>query len=299
MPKSAWLSSRRSPADGRSGRTGHHGRRQERRRVRPSVCCWGQSDRRRQAGVPNLRQPAGTGRCGGPCCPHPPSGRVERPVPRPALPIPRRRGVRGVPASPAAPLHGGGRPRHCIISRPSRRAGGPNSASRTRSAAPGPVADRRCRRGGAAQEGEARRLRHADRASQQRGSRNGQVSGGHWRRGPRTGTKDRARRDAEHGRRDRRQVKLHGRHGRRVERRRSRSGSRVAWTWVAGAATPAPAVVQAMRTEIGRPSSSMRLSAWTATSTSVARRSSVRERNPSPITCLNLPTPASARARFV
>ncbi len=56
---------------------------------------------------------------------------------------------------------------------------------------------------------------------------------------------------------------------------------------------------QATRTEIGRPSSSMRLSAWTATSTSVARRRSVRERSPSPITCLNRPTAASARARFV
>src|SRR3954454_22771470 len=32
----------------------------------------------------------------------------------------------------------------------------------------------------------------------------------------------------------------------------------------------------------------MRLSAWTATSTSVLRRSSVRERNPAPITRLNL-----------
>jgi len=56
---------------------------------------------------------------------------------------------------------------------------------------------------------------------------------------------------------------------------------------------------QATRTEIGRPSSSMRLSAWTATSTSVARRRSVRERSPSPITCLNRPIAASARARFV
>jgi len=75
--------------------------------------------------------------------------------------------------------------------------------------------------------------------------------------------------------------------------------SRVAWTGDAGAATPAPAVVQATRTEIGRPLSSMRLSAWTATSTSVARRRSVHERSPSPITCLNLPMAASARARLV
>ncbi len=50
----------------------------------------------------------------------------------------------------------------------------------------------------------------------------------------------------------------------------------VAWSWDADAATPALAVVQAMRMEIGRPSSSIRLSAWTATSTSVARRSRAR-----------------------
>ncbi len=40
----------------------------------------------------------------------------------------------------------------------------------------------------------------------------------------------------------------------------------VAWTWDAGAVAPAPAVVQAMRTEIGHPSFSIRLSAWTAVS---------------------------------
>ena len=44
---------------------------------------------------------------------------------------------------------------------------------------------------------------------------------------------------------------------------------------------------QAVRTQFGRPSSITRLSAWTATPTSVARRWSVRERNPSPITCLS------------
>ncbi len=65
----------------------------------------------------------------------------------------------------------------------------------------------------------------------------------------------------------------------------------------AGAMTPYPAWVQAMRTKIGRPSSSMRFRAWTATSNSVARRWSVRERNPSPINCLNLPMAAWARAR--
>ena len=73
----------------------------------------------------------------------------------------------------------------------------------------------------------------------------------------------------------------------------------VAWSWDADAATPALAVVQAMRMEIGRPSSSIRLSAWTATSTSVARRWSVRERSPWPITCLNRLMAASARDRFV
>jgi len=66
-----------------------------------------------------------------------------------------------------------------------------------------------------------------------------------------------------------------------------------------GRSCPYPVCGQAMRTEIGRPSSSMRLRAWTATSTSVARRLSVRERSPSPMTCLNLPMAASARARLV
>src|SRR5215211_8021622 len=60
-----------------------------------------------------------------------------------------------------------------------------------------------------------------------------------------------------------------------------------------------PAWGHAMRTDSGRPSSSMRFRAWTATSTSVPRRWSVRERSPSPITRLNLPMPASARARVV
>jgi hypothetical protein len=44
---------------------------------------------------------------------------------------------------------------------------------------------------------------------------------------------------------------------------------------------------RAMRTEIGRPNASMRLRAWTATFTSVARRSSARERSPFPITCFH------------
>ncbi len=54
-----------------------------------------------------------------------------------------------------------------------------------------------------------------------------------------------------------------------------------------------------MRTEIGRPRSSMRLSAWTATSTSVARRWSVCAQ----LVADHLLEPgdvaASARARFV
>src|SRR3954453_7496770 len=43
----------------------------------------------------------------------------------------------------------------------------------------------------------------------------------------------------------------------------------------------------------------MRLRTWTATSTSVARRSSVCARNRSPITCFHLAMAASARARVV
>src|SRR4051812_11138640 len=66
-----------------------------------------------------------------------------------------------------------------------------------------------------------------------------------------------------------------------------------------GRTHPYPVRGHAMRTDSGRPSSSMRFSAWTATSTSVARRWSVRERSPSPITCLNLPTVASTRARLL
>jgi len=64
---------------------------------------------------------------------------------------------------------------------------------------------------------------------------------------------------------------------------------RVAWSRGIGAVAPPPLWVQAMRTEVRHPSSSMRLSAWTATLTSVARRRSVRARSPSPMTCLNRP----------
>src|SRR3954452_22700616 len=52
-----------------------------------------------------------------------------------------------------------------------------------------------------------------------------------------------------------------------------------------------------MRTYFGRPRSSMRFRTWAATSISVARRSSVCERSSSPITRLNRPMVASARAR--
>ena len=43
----------------------------------------------------------------------------------------------------------------------------------------------------------------------------------------------------------------------------------------------------------------MRLSAWTATATSAARRLSVCARNSSPITCFHRPMVASARARVL
>ena len=58
--------------------------------------------------------------------------------------------------------------------------------------------------------------------------------------------------------------------------------------------TPTPFWAHAMRMDSGRPRSSMRLRTWTATSISVARRSSVCERSPSPITRLNRPMVASA-----
>ncbi len=62
---------------------------------------------------------------------------------------------------------------------------------------------------------------------------------------------------------------------------------------------PAPIEGQAMRTELGRPRSSMRLRTWTATSTSVARRSSACERRASPVTRLKRDMAVSARARLV
>src|SRR5215213_3276508 len=75
------------------------------------------------------------------------------------------------------------------------------------------------------------------------------------------------------------------------------AGGRVAGIRGGGAMTPTPFWAHAMRTDSGRPRSSMRLRTWTATSISVARRSSVCERSPSPITRLNRPMVASARAR--
>ena len=60
-----------------------------------------------------------------------------------------------------------------------------------------------------------------------------------------------------------------------------------------------PLDVQAMRMELGRPRSSMRLRTWTATSTSVARRSSVCDLRASPITLLKRDMAVSARARLV
>jgi hypothetical protein len=60
---------------------------------------------------------------------------------------------------------------------------------------------------------------------------------------------------------------------------------------------PIPVHDQAMRTWFGRPNSSMRLRTCTATSISVARRSSRRERRSSPITCFQRPITASTLAR--
>ncbi len=57
--------------------------------------------------------------------------------------------------------------------------------------------------------------------------------------------------------------------------------------------------VQATRTKFGRPRSSMRFRARTATATSVARRLSLRERSLSPITCLKRATAVSTRARLL
>ena len=54
-----------------------------------------------------------------------------------------------------------------------------------------------------------------------------------------------------------------------------------------------------MRAEFECPSSNMRLRTWTATSTSVARRSSACERSLSPITRLKRAIAVSARARLV
>ena len=62
---------------------------------------------------------------------------------------------------------------------------------------------------------------------------------------------------------------------------------------------PFPLRVHAMRMEIGRPSSSMRFKTRTATATSVVRRSSLRKRSPSPITCLYRPMAVSMRLRLL
>ena len=64
-----------------------------------------------------------------------------------------------------------------------------------------------------------------------------------------------------------------------------------------GGTGPYPVRGQAMRTDSGRPRSSMRLRAWTPTLTSVTRRRLVRECSPWPITRLYREMAASARAR--
>ncbi len=64
-----------------------------------------------------------------------------------------------------------------------------------------------------------------------------------------------------------------------------------------GCTVPNPALAHAMRTDSGRPSSSIRFRTWTAMATSVARRWSVRDRSASPITRLWRDIAASAKAR--
>ncbi len=64
-----------------------------------------------------------------------------------------------------------------------------------------------------------------------------------------------------------------------------------------GAWSPTRVPGHAMRTYSGRPRSSMRFSASAAMATSVARRPSVRERSPSPMTRFQRPISASTKAR--
>jgi len=66
-----------------------------------------------------------------------------------------------------------------------------------------------------------------------------------------------------------------------------------------GRKTPSPIWVHAMRMEIGRPNPDMRFKTWVATATSVFRRSSLRKRRPSPITCLYRPMAVSTRLRLL
>src|SRR5215207_4499439 len=84
-------------------------------------------------------------------------------------------------------------------------------------------------------------------------------------------------------------------------RRLRRERTEPAWCTDQGSGRtgPNPGPDYAMRTEFGRPRSCMRLRTWAATSTSVARRSSVCARNRSPSTCFHLAMAPSARARFV
>src|ERR1700753_2872494 len=66
-----------------------------------------------------------------------------------------------------------------------------------------------------------------------------------------------------------------------------------------GRSNPRPFRTHLIRTEIGRPSSSMRFKTRTATATSVVRRLSLRKRSPSPSTCLYRPMAVSTRLLLV
>ncbi len=74
---------------------------------------------------------------------------------------------------------------------------------------------------------------------------------------------------------------------------------RVARSWLEVVKALLPIVPHTMRTEVGRPKSSIRLSTWTATAISAFWRASVWECKPLPMTCLNRPIAASTRDRLL
>ncbi len=74
---------------------------------------------------------------------------------------------------------------------------------------------------------------------------------------------------------------------------------RVARSWLEVVKALLPIVPHTMRTEVGRPKFSIRLSTWTATAISAFWRASVWECKPLPMTCLNRPIAASTRDRLL